>query len=131
MSCPHCDRLRISVDMQAEEIRRLKRELGIRRKSGEIGAVMVAFGVTAVPARILLDLYAAKGRAVTHQALGAHMDPDSLLKTLDTHIHRIRKAMGHEAIETLKEHGYRLTAPGMSRMLAALEPPEMQDAREA
>ena len=45
MNCPHCERLRISVDMQADEIRRLKRELGYRRKAAETGSVMAALEI--------------------------------------------------------------------------------------
>ena len=62
MTCPHCE-------AKDEEIRHLRRELGLRMADGEIGALMSRLGVSPTQARLLRVLYAAKGRTVGHGAL--------------------------------------------------------------
>lgn len=131
MNCPHCERLRISVDMQADEIRRLKRELGYRRKAAETGSVMAALEIPQTPADILINLYTAGGKVVRKEALLIHMGEDTNPKTLDQHIFKIRKAMGSEAVEYVPQMGFKLHISAVSRVMAILNPPELQDARPA
>ena len=114
-ACGNCEALR-------EEIDRLKRELGVRREAGEIGAVMDAFGVPATHARLLLRLYAAGGRAVPREML---MDELSTLSdgNLRANIYALRQTLGDAAIISLRGDGYALGVPALSRIMGALTPP--------
>lgn len=113
-----------------EEIRFLRRELGIRRQAGELGAVMVRFGMTEYQARIALDLYVAGGRPVTREHLSRHVRGLTAENTISVHVLRVRRALGgSKMIETAYGLGYAMTAPALAKMTAALQPPEMQDAR--
>lgn len=112
----------------AKQIERLERELGIRRGDQEIAAVMTRLGVTATHARVLLRLYAAGGRPITHDSLMDVLSTDSR-DNLKTVICRIRAIVGKEVIGYVDTVGYHLTAPGLARVLAAIQPVEMQDVR--
>lgn len=122
MRCANCEALRAQVG-------RLERELGLRQKDGEIAALMRAFDVSSSGARVLLALNAAKGQPVTTERLlhTSGFTEGSLRST----IHRMRSASGlpADAVEALKRLGYRLTPAGLSAVLAAIQPPEIQDAR--
>jgi hypothetical protein len=48
---------------------------------------------------------------------------------LKTQVCMIRKQIGEDAIETLPGHGYALTPRGMSLVMAAMNPVEMQEPR--
>lgn len=124
MSCPHCER-------KSEEIRRLKLELGIRSRAGELGALIANWGLKPTEGRILYRMYAAGSRPVPYGQLMEEIGDESHQDALKTHIHRLRKALGADAIHTAERLGYGLTAPGLSRVLAVIQPPEMQDARSA
>lgn len=124
MTCPHCVR-------KDEIIRDLTRELGLRKSDGELGALMVRLGVTATQARLLMLLYAAKGRPVPHGVLIEELPLDGDQAALKAHAHNIRVRVGQDAIIAAKGFGYGLSAAGLSLVLGALSPEEVQDAREA
>ena len=124
MTCPHCE-------VKDEEIRHLRRELGLRMADGEAGAMMTRLGVTATHARILRVLYAAKGRVVAHGDLISELPMDGDADALKTHVCRMRSIIGDTAIDTARGLGYALTAGGLSLVLGALQPVELQDARPA
>jgi len=123
MTCPCCE-------IKDEEIRHLRRELGLRMADGEIGALMSRLGVSPTQARLLRVLYAAKGRTVGHGALIDELPMDGDQESLKSLVCRMRKVIGEKAIETAHGHGYALTAGGLSLVLGALQPVELQDARD-
>lgn len=122
MTCANCEALR-------ERIATLERELGVRRRDGEIGALMAAFGVSGREARLLLVMNANRGGVVRKEVL---MNELSTLSepSLKTVICRIGGLMGHgEHFHNMRGVGYGLTPMGCSKVLAALQPPEMQPDR--
>lgn len=122
MVCLHCEALQKRVE-------RLEKELGIRRYDQEIAALVTRLEVSAVGARIMLRLYAAGGKMVTNDALMTVSSTNSY-DTMKVQICRLRKLLGEDVLETGPNGTacYRLTANGLSRVLAALEPVLLQDA---
>lgn len=118
-SCPRCAAL-------SEKVAKLERELAVRQRDGEIGALMSAFDIGATNARLLYALYRGGGRVVSHQTLRSLIAGDSHSNAVKVHVFRLKAALGEDAIEPYRGIGYGLTMHGMSRCLAALEPPEMQ-----
>ena len=118
MTCPCCE-------IKDEEIRHLRRELGLRIADGEIGALMSRLGVSPTQARLLRVLYAAKGRTVGHGALIDELPMDGDQESLKSLVCRMRKVIG-----AAHGHGYALTAGGLSLVLGAIQPPALQDARD-
>jgi DNA-binding response OmpR family regulator len=119
MSCHHCER-------KDAEIARLVRELDVRRRDGEIGALMSRFGMTAAEAKVVLLLYRGNGRIVGHDSLLDIIDSNSP-ESLKVIISRAREKLGQNAaIHNEYGVGYALNATACSRVMAALEPPEMQ-----
>lgn len=103
----------------------LERELGIRKRDGEIGALMGRLEVSGTHARLLLMMYAAKGRIIGRDELMCELHTPTEGNMRAT-IFTLRQAIGSEAIHNIKYAGYGLTPTGMSMVLAALQPPEMQ-----
>jgi DNA-binding response OmpR family regulator len=120
MTCSNCIALRAKVE-------RLELELGHRRRHGEIGAVMTAFNLTAQPAKMVLALYRANGRPVSHDALLDEIVTASGADVIRVLISRVR-ASGLDII-THSRVGYALAPAGLSRVLAALEPVALQPVR--
>lgn len=121
-SCPDCAG-------KDEELRILRRELGVRKRDGEIGALMIRFGLTATQAKILHALYRGNGRCVAREVLADEMPLDGDQSALTKHVSDIRGALGEGSISTQKGLGYSLPVPTFSRVMAVLEPPELQDSR--
>jgi DNA-binding response OmpR family regulator len=119
VACPHCER-------KDEQIARLLRELDVRRRDGEIGAIMSRFNMTAAEAKVILMLYRANGRIVGHDSLLDIIDSNSP-ESLKVIICRAREKLGQNAaIHNEYGVGYALNTTACSRVMAALEPPEMQ-----
>lgn len=121
MTCANCEALR-------EHLRRAERELGLRRRDGVIGALMHRMGLEPVQAVVVLDMYEGGGRCVSQERLMANSGTPNR-NTLQTQVCRIRKRLGDSVIETYDSTGYGLSAGGMSRVMAAIEPPVLQDVR--
>ena len=124
MACENCLALREKVD-------RLERELGIRTRAGEIGAIMDSLDVTGTQARMLLRLHTANGRWVgTTDFIDEGMcGSRESVRSQFTHI---RKIVGDKLFESQPgpcSLGYRMLTPGHARVLAAIQPVEMQDVR--
>lgn len=121
MTCSNCTALR-------DRVRVLERELGLRIRDGEIGALMSRLDVTPIEARVLSALYGAKGRFLTKDRLleEAGIASESSLKTWICHL---RKKVGENAITTAHGEGYALTVRGCAMVLASVQPPELQDVR--
>lgn len=121
MTCGNCEALR-------DRVRILERELGHRRREGAIGSLMHRLDLEPIQARLVLDMYEAKGRAVAVDRLVENSGSSSA-DAVKTQICRMRSVMGKAAFDTHERLGYGLSVVGMSMVLAALEPPELQDAR--
>lgn len=121
MTCGNCTVLR-------DQVRRLERELGLRVRDGQIGALVVRLGVYPMGAQILNALYEAKGRFIKTddliRATGIANEP-----ALRTQVCFLRKNIGGDLIQSVYGSGYCLTPAGMSLVFAAVQPPEPQDAR--
>lgn len=122
-ACDCCALLRKRVE-------HLEKELGIRRRDQEIAAVVNRLEVSATRARLLLRLYAAGGKLVSKESL---MQVASSLSegSMRTTICKIRSQLGDDVIisSPFGEKGYALTPKGLSLMLAAIEPVEVQEVR--
>lgn len=121
MTCANCAALRAKVE-------RLEREVKVVRAAGDIQMVMQRLGTTAPQTRWLLRLYEAGGRALSTATLAAEVSYGSE-RDMKSYVFRIRAQVGEGFVENVKGVGYRLTPEGLSRIMAALEPVEMQDAR--
>lgn len=112
-----------------DRVRVLERELGVRRADGQIGAVMHRLGLTVTQARLVLALYRARGRAVSRVSLMDELPLDGGEGSVRTAVHKIREKLGENAITTVEGLGYALPVPLLSRVMAAIEPPSLQDSR--
>lgn len=125
MTCPDCSR-------HAQRLQELEARLGISRRLGAIGAVCDHFEVTPSQARLLLRLYAAGACGpVTCEALADVMNGGNRA-SMKTTINYLRNTLGQDSVVSVgwgRGHsGYKLSDQMMSRMLAALERPEFQEA---
>lgn len=111
--CPRCDAL-------TDRVVELEHLLGVRHDAADIEKVRKALGLRDGAARLLLCLYAARGRLVTNYHLADALPPidhgrdrqeDVLVKVL---ICSIRKAIGAASIQTVWGSGYRLTPEGLA-----------------
>jgi len=127
VTCGNCEVLRARVH-------RLERELGLRRRDGAVAALIVRLGVTQMGALILLTLYEAKGRFVQKE----HILETTLCAnaaSLRVQIKHIRAKLAPDTIITAAGQwrfpgaGYALSPAGRAAVLAALQPPEIQDER--
>lgn len=123
MKCGNCEALR-------ETVQRLERELALRQRHSELAAIQVTFAVHPQVAQVILALYQAKGRTLTSEYLQEVLGIGGDKNNVRVQICRARDGMGSStAIETMSSAGWRMTVEGMSAVLAALQPPEIQDAR--
>lgn len=99
MTCPNCVALRTRV---AE----LERQIGTGFGKGHIGAVGSALDISPTEARILLTIYY-RDDWTTTATLGRHLDVS--VEALRTHMYRIRRRVGMQALESWWGMGYRLS----------------------
>lgn len=85
--------------------------------SPEAQAFALYFGINPLPARLLAELYGARG-PVTHEVLIGRLV--TTLAALRTAISEVREAMDPGAYQTLYGYGYQLTAGGMAECERAL-----------
>lgn len=126
--CPRCAELE-------EEIDALRRELGMLRDDERTAALHQAIregakragGGTLQAARMVITLYNARGRMISRGAILDAVPPadavggdERLPKIVDVWLCRARKALGHDAIETVWGHGLRITAVGRERVAEIL-----------
>lgn len=123
MKCANCEALR-------ETVQRLERELVLRQRHSELAAVQVAFGVLPQVAQVIMALYQANGRTLPSTYLQETLGLPADKNNVRVQISRARDGMeSNTAIETMATSGWRMTPEGMSLVLAALQPPEIQDVR--
>lgn len=136
MTCQHCDEM-------AERIAWLESELGLQREADDdnhlrrklhevIGPLRCGSGGAT---RVMLALYAAKGRAVSRLALMEASPPlagsredDRDSKIIDVWICHARKLLGRDGIENVRGFGFRLTDAGVLAVRAILEPAQSRAA---
>jgi DNA-binding response OmpR family regulator len=111
-----------------EQNRELKSELGLRIRDGVIGSLMNRLDLYPKEALVLVMLYEAKGRMVRTENILDFTRVETEV-SLRTHISRLRSILGKDAIQTFSNEGYGIAPPGVARVLAAIEPPAIQDPR--
>ena len=82
------------------------------------------YGVTPQQSLILFELKAAYPRPITFWALADRLPKEKANRAGDTffvktQVCRIRKAMGADVIDTVRNRGYALTASGLERVITA------------
>jgi hypothetical protein len=90
-----------------------------------IAAVANHLGLSKTCSRLILRLYDAGGRYVPRQDLMAEISTLSR-GTLKSDVYQMRQAVGEGIIDVQRGNsglGYRLTVPGLSKVLCALNPP--------
>lgn len=116
MPCPDCERLQAQLAIA-------RKELALRGLDMRIAAVMVRIGTEATKARLLIALHDAGG-AMRLQDL-ADVLPRAGMTALRSHMSLINTQVGEVVVENVRGEGYRLTIPGASLVLAALEPVDL------
>lgn len=118
MACATCEQLR-------ERIKEL--ELLMTPASHEaLWALKRAYNLTANEASTILVMHQCKGRYAPPNLLheARHIDRTTdggLINDVRVMVHRIRKKMGHDVIETgLRDQGYKLTPKGLDMVRMAL-----------
>jgi len=115
--CQRCD------DLQ-EEVRQLRRELGMIRNRNMAYRLRLKYGMTAQCADLLEALYGANGRVLSSEFLADTIPSDSRELDVDVvkvQICRVRKAIGRQAVENVRGLGYRITDLGKLMVQEALE----------
>lgn len=94
--------------------------------NGEQGRLMAALKTTPAETRVLLALYAGKGRPVSNWRLTEASPPARMtadrndIAVLKIWISRIRRKLGADAVLTIRHLGYALTPSGVAQVEAAL-----------
>lgn len=117
--CAHCQAL-------ARELEEARLALGWTRSLDREQALRERLGISPQQAAILSALYAARGRVVSSGVLSdivnghrsGEADFDNVLKVA---VHRLRRAIGVNAIETFRASGYRLNDLGRLQCEEAFE----------
>jgi DNA-binding response OmpR family regulator len=107
-----------------EEVLFLRSELGIALEETSIQALISALGLTRSPVRLLLALHGHQGKVASTLSLMeacAHYQHDREMKIVSLWVCRLRKALGHDAIENAWGKGYRLTSEGIAKVDQILE----------
>lgn len=100
----------------------LEDDLAIALRTDQI-ASLCRIGLRPSAAHIVLALYKT-GRTMSDEALFERMPRPAegeTIKGVQSHIHRARKTIGYDIIETVRSIGYRLTAAGHALVKNALE----------
>lgn len=117
MTCAHCAQLE-------EEVAFLRSELGQRYAATDVQIIADTFGLTPGVAHVLRQLYGANGHPVTPwqiaEGLPGIEDRDPEISRV--YICRIRKALGRDAVETVRTRGYRLAPASHALVKDTLTP---------
>jgi DNA-binding response OmpR family regulator len=118
--CERCPELK-------ERIAWLESELGIVNQRETMLALSRGLKIRPGAATLLARLYAARGKFVTTYQLldltaDVARDDDRQINNVSVTIFTLRKALGRDAIDTAYGHGYRLSAAGVVRVAAIVEP---------
>lgn len=115
--CARCEELE-------DEIAWLRSELGASVDATTLAAIRGRFSLTRAQAIIVMCLFNAKCRVVSFARL-AEATPvgvrsgESDCQLVRSHICRIRKVVGEDAIETVRGDGWRISNEFYSRVLAS------------
>jgi DNA-binding response OmpR family regulator len=114
MTCRNCADL-------AEQLAAAKRALGEDAGTDDLSAMRHWLNLSKSRARIVLRLYRAKTRFLPAWLLTEELaNPDVDPRTINVHVHQIRKIIGHDAIENCDGVGYRLSPCAYNRVRDAL-----------
>ena len=102
----------------------LEDQLGIEREPVEKRVLLAAFGLTQTEVWFLLALWRAKGRLVNQYWLLDNRPVRSLnedkqsnpLNVVQVYMFKLRRKVGAECFETMRDEGYRLTPEGLAKI---------------
>jgi DNA-binding response OmpR family regulator len=106
----------------------LEEMLGVNREEIETAVLSKAFGLSQKEAWFLLALWRAAGRVLSlwwlldnrPKRLSEEDGTETPQNLVRVYIHKLRRKVGHDCVETIKNHGYRLTPAGMARIQKAI-----------
>ena len=115
--CPNCVALRA-------KIHEMQLEMGQRVADGDLSVIAQRFGLRGAQGKLLLMLARAKGRPVRTSLLinticGREANGAENIKV---YVSKVRKVIGHEAIETMNGRGYQLSKTFQAVMEEVLPP---------
>ena len=102
----------------------LEDELGMERERVQKRILLAAFGLTQTEVWFLLALWRARGRFVSPYWLLDNRPVRSLdedkqsnpLNVVRVYVFKLRRKVGAECFETMRDEGYRLTPEGMAKL---------------
>ncbi len=115
-----------------EEIAWLRSELGLQQRADQIEKIKALFPTwshdrTSRPqcAELLMALYNAKGRPVTHAQLAERVSAptareERCMEAVKVWVYGVRNTLGYDTISNVRGFGYKLTENGMARIAQAL-----------
>ena len=117
MDCARCRELE-------DRVATLEDQLGIERERVEKRILLAAFGLTQTEVWYLLALWRAKGRVVDPYWLLDNRPIRSLdedkqsnpLNVVRVYMFKLRRKLGSECFESLRDEGYRLTPAGLAKV---------------
>lgn len=129
MTCAHCRVVSAENERLAGEVAALRRELEASYRDRGLAAIVARLGLTPSQARITLRLYEAGGKPVSHEILERELLYTPSRVGLRVLISQARQRLERDIYLAVPSVGYALTVPGVSMVMCALHPPELQDAR--
>lgn len=130
--CDRCEELE-------ERVAWLESELGLQQAADLFDRLRSAMSIPGPsyvgrrgPVALISALYAARGRTMSRLQLAEALPPTRAgdergEKIIDVWVCFARKCLGADAVANVWGKGYRLTAEGMTRVAAILEPPQTAD----
>lgn len=122
-ACPHCRRFREERDEALEALRQAREQLSGRDPAAAAAALSHALGVSPQQARTLAALATSPVTVVTTEALAEAVFTDDRLNPrthLGVLVHKLRRKLGFDTIETVWGHGWRLSAASKQKLRALL-----------
>lgn len=111
-----------------EENAWLRRELGDMVTANELRDLRRAIPMEPKQAKLILRLYHARGRVVTHAQLADTLGPEGTISSVKVHFSRLRHLFGQSLVENAYGLGYALTPQAIRLVAAALDYQRTQQA---
>lgn len=115
-----------TLEEALEEIRWLRRELGLDQRRSLVGTICHTFKMPPSAARVVAILYERRGRPTTSRGLmealwGETGEYPESQNGLSVHVWKARTRIGKDAIANIMGVGYQLTEEGISKVEAAIK----------